>query len=85
MKPMSFGNEHALGRQLLSAFQPEFLPRHERRMQAFRFREPELRGKMRAGVRLATTDIFCANTRCSRWVRARAYTCMPPWTACGWC
>jgi mannose-6-phosphate isomerase-like protein (cupin superfamily) len=61
MKPMTFSNEHALGRLLLSAFQPEFLPPHERRMQAFRFREPDLRGKMRAVVRLATTDIFGAN------------------------
>ena len=61
MKKLPFSNDHALGRLLLSAFQPEFLPPHERRMQAFRFTEPELKGKMRAVVRLATTDIFGAN------------------------
>lgn len=62
MKSMRFNNDTALGRLLLSAFQPEFLPAHERKFQAFRFREPELGpGKMRAVVRLATTDIFGVN------------------------
>ncbi len=61
MKAMRFDDNTALGKLLLSAFQPEFLPPHERKMQAFRFREPALNGKMCAVVRLATTDIFGAN------------------------
>ncbi len=62
MKSLRFNNDTALGRLLLSAFQPDFLPPHERKFQAFHFREPKLGpGKMRAVVRLATTDIFGVN------------------------
>jgi mannose-6-phosphate isomerase-like protein (cupin superfamily) len=62
MKRIPFSESNDLGRLLISAFQPEFMPKHERKFQPFSFKEPVVgKGKSRAVTRLATTDIQGAN------------------------
>jgi mannose-6-phosphate isomerase-like protein (cupin superfamily) len=61
MKKFVLDDSTDLGRLFMSVFQPDCMPKHERRFQTFRFEQPELSGKKtKAITRLATTDVVMA-------------------------